>query len=428
MTDDAAPAPGNRFARRRRLSIALVLVALTLLLDVLAATAYDAARAARERRARALEASRDAQRRGDEARYRTSSSVFHHGLLPKASVDDARFGDLAYPVRTSSLGLRDRAVRDVPLEAKRPRTLLMGDSFTEGVGLRYEDTFAARVEDELAKDGHDVLNGGVASYCPSLFLRRVRHLLETERLELTRVVCLLDLSDVHDEACWYGAELWGKGLKDSEDEPASPSPPAPSAPPGPAPALPAIAPPAPRPKDEAPEDASLGAWERATRFVWRHSLLARVYVLAKVKLLGKETAPAAVRRIPHHGSLRAAWTLDPVLFERYGRAGLERCARAMDELLLLLRARKIDLVLAVYPWPDQLDARDLDSIQVRFWRSWCEGRAVPFVDLFPLFIGARSAVDVYDEYFIPGDSHWNAAGHRLVGDELVRRLRALERR
>ena len=43
----------------------------------------------------------------------------------------------------------------------------------------------------------------------------------------------------------------------------------------------------------------------------------------------------------------------------------------------------------------------------------------------PLFINERPAPEVIDASFIAGDSHWSAAGHRLVADALLGRMRAV---
>jgi len=65
---------------------------------------------------------------------------------------------------------------------------------------------------------------------------------------------------------------------------------------------------------------------------------------------------------------------------------------------------------------------DRDSIQVRYWRRWAEVHQVTFVDLFREFIDGRDPATVIPEYFIEGDVHFNAAGHRRVAEALLRRL------
>jgi hypothetical protein len=111
------------------------------------------------------------------------------------------------------------------------------------------------------------------------------------------------------------------------------------------------------------------------------------------------------------------WTIDDSTWEAYGREGVRRMQVYMDSLHAFLQERQIPLTVAVYPWPDQVMAGDLDSRQVRIWRRWTEERGVRLVNHFPDFVVGRTAEDrtaTLVRYYIDGDFHWNAAGHRLI--------------
>ena len=63
---------------------------------------------------------------------------------------------------TNSLGFRDHAVRDIPLKSERRRTLIIGDSFGEGLGVPYEQAFASLIETALAGTNREVLKSSSA--------------------------------------------------------------------------------------------------------------------------------------------------------------------------------------------------------------------------------------------------------------------------
>lgn len=63
-------------------------------------------------------------------------------------------------------------------------------------------------------------------------------------------------------------------------------------------------------------------------------------------------------------------------------------------------------------------ARDRDSRQVRHWSAWSAAHGARFVNLFPAFMEKDTRV-AYHQLFIPGDVHWNPAGHRLVAQHLL---------
>ena len=95
----------------------------------------------------------------------------------------------------------------------------------------------------------------------------------------------------------------------------------------------------------------------------------------------------------------------------------------MDEIVALTEPRGIDLMVAVYPWTDQILAGDLDSVHVRFWREWCRARGVRFLDFFPDFVSGDAAANraIVDRYFIPDDIHFNEAGNRYFARRLIDR-------
>ena len=56
-----------------------------------------------------------------------------------------------------------------------------------------------------------------------------------------------------------------------------------------------------------------------------------------------------------------------------------------------------------------------NSIQVRFWKDWCERHNTDLINYFPYFEGKNALA----AYFIRKDEHWNKKGHRLVADAFL---------
>ncbi|UCH95521.1 MAG: SGNH/GDSL hydrolase family protein, partial [Candidatus Aminicenantes bacterium] len=71
------------------------------------------------------------------------------------------------------------------------------------------------------------------------------------------------------------------------------------------------------------------------------------------------------------------------------------------------------------PWPHQIFHRDLESIQVKFWRDFAENNGITLINLFPEFIDDRGHDIIYNTYFITGDVHWNPAGHQRVAMKVM---------
>jgi hypothetical protein len=327
---------------------------------------------------------------------RTTSPIYNHDLLPMRR-GFTTWGPIRYLFVTNSLGFRDSDTRQVPLRPAGKRLLIIGDSFTEGLGVRFESTFAGRIQSALRPRHIDVLNAGVASYSPSIYYAKVRHLIEDVGLRFSHLAVFLDMSDIQDEANIFRLTAEGR----------------------------VACKPAALAHDRRWCQATpfeFGVWARRT--INDNSVAGRTLPLVYRSVKAKQAVDAQpgrddpIRRMT--GSRRALWTEDPSVFAAYGKRGLEQATTVMTRLRELCRTHGIEMVLAVYPWPDQIINHHQDALQVRHWRDWSRAHDVRFVDLFPVFINARPPRTVILENYIPNDVHWNARGHARVAARFLK--------
>jgi hypothetical protein len=332
----------------------------------------------------------------DDLSFRCPNSYYHHDFLPNQDAE-TEWGDRKYRVITNSLGFRDETVRDVPLESKQKRILLMGDSFIEGMGVSYENCVAGILGESLKAEETDVLNAASLSYSPKLYFLKIRYLIEQKLLDFDEIYCFIDISDPHDEIIY---KYW---------EPGS-------------------------------ESAFASTLSILNRFFQKHSFLYS-YWAARRRL---SSAKAISNVFPAEGSadarfwiqgldeyLRRAepekdrflWPNKRPALEEWGREGLALCKQYMTEIQKLCAQNGIRLTVVVYPSPYQLTAGNLTGIPVTFWREFAEENGTGFLNLFPVFIGDEPPEIVYPKYFIKGDVHWNEAGNHLVAEAVLKHIR-----
>ncbi|MEW5850735.1 MAG: SGNH/GDSL hydrolase family protein [Myxococcota bacterium] len=298
---------------------------------------------------------------------------YHHGLAPNVETEH-QWGPLTYWLTTNSLGFKDSRAREVPLTTDRWRVVFIGDSFTEGVGYPFEQTFVGRVASRLDDTKVEVLNAAVSSYSPRLMKLKVRKLVEQVGLRFQELVVFLDVSDPQDEIIY---ESWVPG--------------------------------------------NAAPWSQdAVRWMARHSLSFRrlVPMPATGTLHRRGTASDGSvvewKTLDEFERERAMWTSRPDLIDRWARRGLELGARHMDELLALCRAHNIRVSMAVYPWPQQVVKGEVEPLQRRFWEEFAAARGVPLVEYF-----STVAVEGWERarrYYVDGDLHLNDVGHELFAD------------
>ena len=321
---------------------------------------------------------------------RVADENFHHGLKPNSQAIDS-YGPLSAPYFSNSLGLRDEKIRDVPLRTDQPRILFIGDSFTEGGPIPWEKTFVGIVATGLKSKNVEVLNAGVASYCPTLIKIKLRHLLRDQGLKVDRVVVCIDISDIKDEL-YYEEGPDGKARQ---------------VPYGPF-------------RDQAERlrriDELCGWLETHVE----NNFVILAAVVRNLRLLwrkhGDKTGVTAYDEIPLWAY---GWPDYQGPYGKFVEQGLAKAKQNMTAIAEFLRSLNTKLTVVVYPWPQQVRVGKLESRAVTEWRNWCCDNGADFIDLFPEILGQGTAEVVLSKYYVRNDAHWNEDGNRLVGEALL---------
>ena len=334
--------------------------------------------------------------------HRVRSADYHHTFAPGREVIE-RWGRITYRFATNSLGFKDAAPRAVKAKRDGPRLLLLGDSFTEGAGYGFPETFAGRIAAAMDKNGVEVLNAAVGSYAPIIYNLKTRYLLDKVGLQFDHVVIFLDVSDIYDEAKGYRTDARGR----------------------------LIVPP------ETPEKTS----RVIGHFLRDNSMIGRAFTLIRDQLSGARKAlklrwraasesgesffsvsDAALQIYAITDKAAGRWTYDDEAWRDHGADGRQKAAGQLDRLFTYLKNRKIPMTLAIYPWPDQILFDPEAPRHLGFWRDWAAARGIQFIDLFAAFTDGAS-VETLLRYFIAGDFHWNEQGHALTAAAFLRQFK-----
>lgn len=302
----------------------------------------------------------------------TRHEVFHHHFEPYFS-GIRQWGPLKYQFYTNSLGFKDRSPRTVDLKTTKYRIVTLGDSFTEGSGYIYDETWVGLFDRSLDHSEYEVLNMAVASYCPRFYYAKLDYYLR-QGLSVNEVIVLLDISDIPDEVFY-------------EDEP-----------------LPT----------EAARSGQKNLFFSMREQIARHLSLTTTGYNTLRKLFSRHSQEEGRSQERPSAQTWASWTVEKKHLEAWGYRGLALGRQSMEKLYQLCKDRNIKLSVAVYPWPQQIRAGDLHSIQASYWKDFCLPRGIPYLDTFPAFINEDGAERNIGKYFISGDVHWNNEGHRKM--------------
>jgi len=325
---------------------------------------------------------------------RVAHPVYDHGLRPNTKWID-KYGNLRTPYFVNSFGFRDGHVREVSPASNHPRILLIGDSFCEGIGISWEATFSGQLQKTLASKGIEILNAGVVSYTPTLALAKIKFLWEKRGLRFGRLILFLDMSDIRDEL-FYQIE---------EDGRVRPVPYGPFA-----------------------SKAGWGIWVEQFGEFSENSLEPNFVLLGAIsrnlkillrKISKKELgARGALTYLPE---FIRYWEKESAPDRAIAAQGIEKIQASLRQLQKYLQERNIPMTLVIYPYPSYAASRRDETQYQKMWKDWARQNQMDLIDLFPEFAGESAQSSLY----IPGDSHWNEAGHQRVADALSSRWEAI---
>lgn len=347
--------------------------------------------------------------------------VYHHDFVKNGvSRENGRLGD--YTIYTNSIGFKDKSNRKIDREFDGKRIVLMGDSFTEGILLNYEDTFAGIIDSSLSNKNIEVLNAGRVSYSPIIYWKKINYLIEEKKLKFDELVAFVDISDIDDEASYYELSEEGNVIYQPAYQ---------------------------KKAEDIVRDYGLSWISNNTirnikifvksKFVvisfildWVHDLLFDdTHEIEKPQISDDKFDSDSLQVTRDYSTwdyilndYRSNWTFDDKYYNQFGERGKKRMIKYMNLLKNVCDENDIKMTVVVYPWPSQIWYEDLNSRHVRTWQKWCDENDVDFINLFPLFIKLNAPksekLKIMNKYFVPYDLHYNKNGNRLVAEEFLK--------
>lgn len=323
------------------------------------------------------------------------NAYYHHTLMANYRGGLA-YGPYKHEIKTNSLGFKDHSNRIISKVNDKYRILFMGDSFTEGIGFAYDDTFVGMIAKRLDNSTYEVLNGGVASYSPKLYYFKIKYLIEEVGLKVNEIFVFIDLSDISDEI---------------EYEHFTPS-----------------------------DSKLLIFYNRMAFFIKRNSLVGNIIIRKVIKMrrnlafrsmyrddnksisnVGQIQSNAPPQETPKYWENqdeylrdRAAWTHNEEIFNKWGRKGFSLATENMHKLNELCKKNNIKLTIYVYPWPEEIKYHNVNSKNVILWKKFCQERDINFINCYPYFFTGEQPDIIVGKYYLPGDAHFNLEGQKLM--------------
>ncbi len=353
-------------------------------------------------------------------------AVYHHDLKPNLN-NTIRWGNVFYQICTNEYGFKIACSQENTPSLKNYDIAFIGDSFTEAVGMVYEDSFVGMFAAQNPK--LSVVNLGCASYAPTVYLKKMEDLLQ-RGFTFKHVVVGIDISDIQDEGIAYALSADGSKVIDKATLQKNAPPHAMAS------SANAVSSATLAPANTQPETTKLkvetkpapdsnkrrqGKYfaEQYLEYTWFLNLIVDSMLNPDLSLKRFDTQP-----------YRSGWTHLQDVAGTYGPEGVAGAqAQAIDsmtKLKTLLDAHGITMSVLVYPWPAQLMYAPRTHAGVTLWQEFCQQvQCANFInanDIFYDAIESSNLEQVINENYIRGDFHFNRTGNLHVYQAIQKAL------
>ncbi len=303
----------------------------------------------------------------------------HHPTLPFFTLDInvnrlVDTGETRYSIHTNEEGFRVAAAAEPVSDT--PIAIVLGDSYTFGHGVEYEESFVGLLNDHLSTSNR-FINAGVSNYGPVQYRKVLEYLLDQDMQPELIVICTYTGNDFYD--CL-------------------------------------------RNKDLPVVDGIIGNKGGMKSFIRRHSHLSRLAGKARFRLSPRNIENAHLGSEMYQSS---GWQSPPL------RQCHDLFVQEFKEIASLCHARGIPLLGVLIPTRDAVDsARRLSSAQIdeeldytlpiRKADDVLVGEGIQSIDLTSALVEHSTGETYY--WF---DQHLTAFGHKVAAEAIAAEIRSL---
>ena len=332
-------------------------------------------------------------------KQRVRHDFFHHTLAPNIDYKKTGWGPKIYRLCTDEWGLKYKCNTK---SRNTYKLAIIGDSFVEGIGIPYEETFVGiinlRTEPEIA-------NLGVSSYSPKIYYSKLKYFID-KGFKFNHVIIFVDVSDLIDDMNSYVLLRDGK-VRDKKWNK----------------------------KIEWYINAKFPVMDQLIfKFTKNNRYRATDTILTPTKIFisNENLKIEDIKKIyDKKMNLRAMWTYTnetKIKGYDYGiDQGIEEQIRTMDMIYDYLADKKIKLSIAVYPWPQTILYDVPYNKHVKIWEEFCKRRCVNFINHYPLFMNINDSdekkIKIIKKYYQVGDIHFNAEGNKLIAEDFLKKFK-----
>lgn len=268
------------------------------------------------------------------------------------------------------------------------KIFIFGDSFTFGVGLEYEQTFTGILENKFREISF--YNFAVGSYSPTVHLFNLEKQINSGNFP-KKIILLLDMTDVHDEAARWTTDGDNPKLLNSHHY------------------------------DEFYKKKNFFHENFTTSRRFIH------FINYQLRILRSEISPKNENYLKT--SLQAGFTYRELieLGDHYNNGifnlGLDKIKEKIHQISDISKKIDSEFYLVIYPYAETLVYGQQKFNWENFGNEICINNKCKLINAFNIFREYKNNnINWYSDLFFIADEHFNAGGNKLIAEEISNKI------
>jgi len=342
-----------------------------------------------------------------QKKYRVYDPIFHHSFAPSIGDTITQWGaKLRHNICTNEYGFISQC------GAKKEEfydIIFIGDSFTEGVGYKYEDTFVGLIQNKLKLP---TANMAVKSYSTKIYLSKTKYFLN-KGVKFKHLIVFIDISDLIEDSNDY---ILTKNFIIKDKKLGK--------------------------KIETFINVNFPLLDYFVFYLKNENIIKNFNFVKSIKKYlsknkeivlnnsGNVISNNKAQEWQLRSDLRSQWTYSKTNqikgYDLPIDVAINEQVKTMTQLYELLKKNNIKLSIAVYPWPQTILYDKRENLMKTTWENFCINKCANFINTFPLFMNGGDQISkrkIIDKYYIENDFHFNLEGNKLIADYFIKNFK-----
>jgi hypothetical protein len=311
---------------------------------------------------------------------------FLFGFKKNLDLDNYNYGNLNYRLCTNDIGGRDACGNNI-INNKNFDYVFIGDSFTEGLGINFNDTFFGLLKNKFKNK--DFLNLAVSGYSSSIYYNKLRFFYENG-YNFSEIFIFLDTSDIFDEIYRYKNDLNNKTSFNFSNEQIN----------------------------DLLDDNKRLIKNIYYKFPTTFFLLNFIFdLIPRFEFIDKYYLNLMI----NHNFGKWSYGKSDLFNSENIKKSLSKNRYYVEKIINIAKINNSKITFVIYPWPGHLYSKNIDNIYNKYWSDFFRNRNEQLLNLnisFFELLKTKKYEETILKYYIPGDVHFNKNGHKLIFQQL----------